>query len=169
MSLDHDKNSMLSKQELSQYKWGLTNLFVDRVFEENATYSGEMDFKSFVELVLAFENRKTAQSLTYFWRVLNVYGKPAIDSFVINMFFKAVSEKLDSQDKGGYKVEDIIDEIFDIAKPKTPQALTLRDLIDCKSGHIIVTMLIDAKGFYDYDQRESGNILDAVHDDDSSF
>lgn len=30
----------------------------------------------------------------------------------------------------------------------------------CGVGDIIVSMLIDAKGFYDYDQRESGNLLE---------
>jgi serine/threonine-protein phosphatase 2A regulatory subunit B'' len=32
-------------------------------------------------------------------------------------------------------------------------AITLQDLIKCGQGDIIVSMLIDAKAFYDYDQR----------------
>ena len=30
-------------------------------------------------------------------------------------------------------------------------------------------MLIDAKGFYDYDQRESGNIMDENEFEDENF
>ena len=40
-----------------------------------------------------------------------------------------------------------------MAKPKTPMALTLQDLQNCGQGDVIISMLIDAKAFYDYDQR----------------
>lgn len=39
-------------------------------------------------------------------------------------------------------------------------AITLQDLIKCGQGDIIVSMLIDAKAFYDYDQRENGTTLE---------
>lgn len=44
--------------------------------------------------------------------------------------------------------------------------LTLKDLLCCGVGDIIINMLIDAKGFYDYDQRESGNLLEVEEIDD---
>ena len=34
--------------------------------------------------------------------------------------------------------------------------MTLEDLIACGQGDIIVGILIDARAFYEYDQRESG-------------
>jgi hypothetical protein len=36
------------------------------------------------------------------------------------------------------------------------RAITYSDLINSKSGKIIIPMLINAKDFYDYDNRESG-------------
>jgi serine/threonine-protein phosphatase 2A regulatory subunit B'' len=94
LRLDKDKNGMLKKEELSRYSSGLTNIFIDRVFEEYQTYEGEMDYKNFLDFVLAMENKKSPQSLQYFWRILDVYHKGAIDTFVINMFFRAVIDKL---------------------------------------------------------------------------
>ena len=43
-------------------------------------------------------------------------------------------------------------------------AITLNDMIKCGQGDIIVSMMIDAKAFFDYDQRENGNTLE-VYDD----
>lgn len=43
-------------------------------------------------------------------------------------------------------------------------AITLNDFIKCGQGDIIVAMLIDAKAFFDYDQRENGQTLE-VYDD----
>lgn len=123
-----------------------------------------MDYKTFLDFVLAMDNKKTPQALQYFFKVLDVYHKGAIDTFVINMFFRPIVTKLELKDKFGFNVEDVKDEIFDMSKPQTPFAITLQDLINCGQGDIIVSMLIDAKAFYDYDQRESGNMLEEDYD-----
>lgn len=61
------------------------------------------------------------------------------------------------------------DEIFDMAKPKTPNAISYQDLLNCGQGDIIISMLIDAKGFYDYDQRESGNVIEENEFEEDQF
>lgn len=50
-----------------------------------------MDYRGFLDFVLAMENKKTPESIQYFWRVLDVYHKGAIDTFIINMFFRLIS------------------------------------------------------------------------------
>lgn len=66
-----------------------------------------------------------------------------------------------------FKTEDIKDEIFDMANPKERKVISLHDLYSCGQGDIILSILIDAKAFFDYDQREMGNQLNV--DDDSHF
>ena len=80
-----------------------------------------------------------------------MFHKGAIDTFVINMFFRAVIDKLSQRLQNDYKVDDLKDELFDMAKPALPHCIQLEDLIKCGVGDIIVKILIDAKGFYDYD------------------
>ena len=164
LRLDVDHNGMLKKGELARYSGGLTSIFVDRLFEEYQTFEGEMDYKTFLDFVLAMENKKTVQSIQYFWKILDVYKKGAIDTFVINMFFRAIIQKLETKEKFGFRVEDVKDEIWDMAKPKHPYALTLEDLTTCGVGDTIIAMLIDAKDFYEYDQRESGVEVDDFDD-----
>ena len=162
LRLDLDINGLLTKQELKKYQWGLTDLFIDRIFEEYQTFEGEMDYKTFLDFVLAMENKKSPQALAYFWKILDVYGKGAIDSFIINMFFKQVLQKLGEKDpeaEKNFQIEDIKDEIFDMAKPEMDKGITLEDLINSGQGDMIVSILIDAKAFFDYDQRELGNTL----------
>ena len=125
LRLDVDHNGMLKKTELARYSGGLTSIFVDRLFEEYQTFEGEMDYKTFLDFVLAMENKKTVQSIQYFWKILDVYKKSAIDTFVINMFFRAIIQKLETKEKFGFRVEDVKDEIWDMAKSKLPCALTL--------------------------------------------
>ncbi|XP_037707509.1 serine/threonine-protein phosphatase 2A regulatory subunit B'' subunit gamma-like isoform X2 [Drosophila subpulchrella] len=59
LDLDTDHDGMLSKKELSKYgSGGLTSIFLDRAFEVCRTYSGKMDYKTFLDFHFAMENRK---------------------------------------------------------------------------------------------------------------
>ena len=84
-----------------------------------------MDYKTFLDFVLAMENKKTPQSLHYFWRILDVFHKGAIDTFVINMFFRQVISKLEQRIQTEYKVDDLKDELWDMAKPASEHCITL--------------------------------------------
>ena len=43
-----------------------------RVFQECLTYGGEMDYKTYLDFVLALENKREPQALSYFFRILDV-------------------------------------------------------------------------------------------------
>ena len=92
--LDTDKNNFLKKEDLSKYSKGLSTIVIDRIFEEYPTVNGEMSYKGFLEFVLAMDNKNTPEAIQYFWRILDVYHKGAIDSFIINMFFRSIIQKL---------------------------------------------------------------------------
>lgn len=116
---------MLKKEELAKYGKMLTDIFIDRIFEEYQTFEGEMDYKTFLDFVLAMENKKSPQALQYFFRVLDVFNKGAIDTFVINMFFRAVIQKLETRVQTDYKIDDLKDELWDMVKPQLPYCITL--------------------------------------------
>ena len=52
-------------------------------------------------------------------------------------------------------VEDVKDEIFDMVKPADPTKITFKDFEKCRVGDIIVSMLTDLNGFWEYDNREN--------------
>ena len=66
----------------------LTNVFIDRVFQECLTYDGEMDYKTYLDFVLALENRKEPQSLQYMFRLLDIQNKGFLNVFDLNYFFR---------------------------------------------------------------------------------
>jgi Ca2+-binding EF-hand superfamily protein len=162
LELDVDQNGMLSKEELSRYSNGsLTTLFVERIWQEYRTYRSEetgqyeMDYKQFLDFTLAMENQKTPQSLQWFWRILDVDKNGYIDAGIVKMFFNQVLAGIAAHNQ---PVEvnclDVCDEIFDMAKPKHPCRITLKDLIACGVGDTIVTMLVDVTEFLSYDTSD---------------
>ena len=160
LELDHSNTGLLTKADLKRYSPGLTDIFVERIFEEYQKYNNIIDFKQFIDFVLAMENRKHPSSIQYIWRAIDVYHKNAVDTFVINMFYRAVVKKLFNRNKGEYKVDDIKDEIWDMIKPKNPNYITLQDVLRSPYGDLVLSMLIDAKEFYLYDQKEFMNVSD---------
>ncbi|KAK2494764.1 hypothetical protein MC885_012284 [Smutsia gigantea] len=129
LNLDKDHNGMLSKEELSRYGTAtMTNVFLDRVFQECLTYDGEMDYKTYLDFVLALENRKEPAALQYIFKLLDIENK-------------------------GYL--NVKDEIFDMVKPKDPLKISLQDLINSNQGDTVTTILIDLNGFWTYKNREA--------------
>ena len=87
LHLDVDGNGMLSPQELLQYDGAmLTEALVQRVFEECQTYEGEMDFKSFLDFVLAIQNRSTRPAQLYVFRLLDLNKQGYIGRFQTSLY-----------------------------------------------------------------------------------
>lgn len=156
LNLDKNHNGMLSKQELSGYGSGtLTSVFLDRVFEECLTYDGEMDYKTYLDFVLALENRSEPQSLHYLFKILDVEHRGYLTAFTLNYFFKGIQEQIQAHSAENVNFEDVKDEIFDMVKPAHSSRITLKDLIACSQGDTVVSILIEFHKFWAYENRES--------------
>lgn len=155
LSLDTDHNGMLSKEELARYGSGtLTRVFVDRVFQECLTYDGEMDYKTYLDFVLALENRKEPQALQYMFRILDVQAVGHLNIFSLNFFFREIQEEMKKHGHEPVKFLDVKDEIFDMVKPEDPYKITLQDLVNSGQGETVTSILIDLNGFWTYENRE---------------
>ncbi|KAF9797750.1 hypothetical protein SFRURICE_017945 [Spodoptera frugiperda] len=136
LNLDRDHNGMLSINELAGYGSGtLTRAFLQRVFQQCLTYDGEMDYKTYLDLVLALENRKQPAALAY--------------------LFRAIQEQMIAHGAEPVNFDDVKDEIFDMIRPEDPTRITLQDLIRSGHGHTAVSILLELQGFWAYENREA--------------
>ncbi|CAJ2634363.1 unnamed protein product [Trifolium pratense] len=98
IALDKTSSSSLSKQELREYGDGtLTEIFIERVFDEHVRRgkSGggrirEMDMDSFLNFVLALENKDTPEGLTYLFRCLDLQGRGYLTTADIHSLFRQI-------------------------------------------------------------------------------
>lgn len=134
----------------------LTDVFLERVFQECVTYSGEMDYKSYLDFVLALENRSEPQSLQYLFRILDIDHKGYLNPFDLNYFFRAIQRQLKRYNHEPVNLRDIQDEIYDMIKPQgDPHKIRLADLIASGHGETVVNILIDLNSFWTHENRES--------------
>ncbi|VEL27655.1 unnamed protein product [Protopolystoma xenopodis] len=76
------------------------------------------------------ENRKEPQSLSFFFRLLDVGGQRKLTAMTLAHFYTGVEARLKSADHDPPCLDDVLNEIFDMIKPKNPQYITLDDLIN---------------------------------------
>lgn len=169
--LDHDGDGRLGLRELSHMKIGYTDLFLRRVLYQlsDAALDYRLDFRRFIDFMLITQNRKTVQSMGFVFRCLDVFNRDRLDAMSISHFFKAIKVRLvqvDPSSEAEIRVEDVKDEVFDMARPADPNFITFADLLASGQGDVIMSLLVDFRAFFEYDQREYANQMN--YDDGDS-
>ena len=81
--------------ELARFGAGtLTKVFIERIYQECLTYDGEMDYKTYLDFVLAMENKSDPQSIQYLFRVLDTRHEGFLSVFSLNYFFRAIQDEM---------------------------------------------------------------------------
>lgn len=150
----------------------LSRVCISRLFECYITYEPlEMDYKAFLDLVLALEKRTTRESLIYFWRIFDLEGRGSVSAitlsrFVIAYFYRDIQRMLKEESQiDAPDVEDVITEIFDLVGcADRDRGVTFAELEASRQGHVVIAMLTDVHGFWAYDNRES-----LMHQNDPGF
>ncbi|CAN0466406.1 unnamed protein product [Phaeothamnion confervicola] len=65
-----------------------------------------MDYKTFLDFVLAMENKQTPQALAYIWRLLDVQKTGRLTIWTVNYFFRDIVGKLID---GGFEPPNVAD------------------------------------------------------------
>lgn len=144
VDLDLNRNGMLSASEMCQFaKSRYNSKFVERIFQECQTYGGELDYKNYLDFVLAVNDLNDPSSLAYCMRILDVFGRKDLDEVTIAYYVHPMSVKLQVP----LNLNDFMDEMFDMANPKDRRKITLQDMINCGVGGQLVALLIDTQAF----------------------
>lgn len=161
LDLDSEKRGTLCQEDLRRFTGipkgsiQLTPAIVSRIFEENISYQPpEMDYKAFLDLVLALENRQTFQSIRYFFRLLDIEGTGRLTSMSIMFFYTDICKCL----RAWYDtppLKEVTGEIYDMASAMDPAGLTLDELLRSGQGGTITEILTDPSAFWRYDNREA--------------
>ena len=134
-----------------------------------------MDYKGYLDFVIAHEHRSHPAAQAYFFRALDLRACGALSVFDINFFVRDIVQGLLDQDEESEPpgLVTIVDEIFDLAKSRAPglgrgpgslererlatgelPVIRLKELEKCGAGSIILQCLIDVQGFWNWDNRE---------------
>ena len=163
LSLDRNQNGMLDRAELVAFHGGsFTSALMDALFFTLPLYPGdagvlEMDYKAFLDFVLALEYPHSPASLGYFFALLDFQKVGYLDRASVSYWFRHVRSKMAELGHEAIPSCDVMcDEVMDMLSPLEKEGrIGLKDLIRSRCGHTVVSILTDVNGFWKYDHRET--------------
>ncbi|AAQ16065.1 uncharacterized protein TEOVI_000696200 [Trypanosoma equiperdum] len=159
-SLDLDGDGVLSIDELARYcDSSFTSLVVERVFECHVPHSGKhhvMDYKTYLDFVIATEHAATLPAMKYIWSILDLEGtKSYVTVDTLRGFCKEVASELIANGlMTDISAQSILSEVIDMINPKWHEWVEFDDIV--RSGHqaTVLPILLSYRNFYAYDCRE---------------
>lgn len=169
--LDTRNKGTLNIADLRRYKKGLPTvvddglppdisplsaLFIDRYFETNVMVTrAEMDYRKFVDFVIAVELLPQCSRPHFFWNILDMDGSGALTPMCVNYFFRETHAKLVSAGLPAPKREMVVLEVFDLIEKEEPLRITREEFTRSPNAGLFVALLIDCLLFWTHENRET--------------
>lgn len=169
LTLDVRNGGTLDASDVKRYKKGLptipddglapevsplSSLFVDRYFEVVPMMAnGEMDFRRFVDFVLAVELLPQCARPLWLWRVLDVDGSGVLTPMKVNMFFRETHAKVAAIVDSTPAADVVLLELFDLIPTSEPLLITQEDFVGSNQAGLLVAIMIDCLSFWGYENR----------------
>ncbi|CCW63707.1 unnamed protein product [Phytomonas sp. EM1] len=159
-ALDKDEDGVLTMEEISHYSNdSFTHLAIKRVFECHVPHTGErhvMDYKTYLNFVIATEHAATRAAMKYIWKILDLDGTSSyIRVTTLHCFCKEIANELVQSglmvDISGHL---ILSEIVDMINPKWHEWVTLEDIEKSAQQATVLPILLSYRNFFAYDSRE---------------
>lgn len=168
--LDTRNKGTLNVENLRAYKKGLPtvlddglppdtsplcSLFIDRYFETNTLMTrSEMDYRKFVDFVIAVELLPQCSRPHFFWNILDMDGCGVLSPMVVNQFFRETHGKLVAAGLDVPSRETVVQEVFDLIEKAEPLRITREEFVRSPQAGLFVALLIDCLSFWTYENRE---------------
>jgi Ca2+-binding EF-hand superfamily protein len=182
LEIDRDQNGMISRAELLHYyETRVSNLVIQRIFECNKTYNGELDYKGYLDFMLAITYRNSTPSMRYFFRLCALTNENYVTKQDIRLLLQHIisickntdvhtppfPSLLDSHLSSGSApskvssndaaVSNIIMEIFDRVDGNNEgeKYITFSGLQKSGLGYSLLYMMTDVDGYLQYENEEA--------------
>ncbi|KAJ3304848.1 Serine/threonine-protein phosphatase 2A regulatory subunit B'' subunit alpha [Kappamyces sp. JEL0829] len=158
--LDRDHDMLINLPSLLRYDNGaMTPAILSRVMQgcgkplAKGPKSAIMTYEDFIWFILSVEDKKTPQSIEYWFRCLDIDGDGVISLYELQQFYEDQYDRMMiSRVSDVWKLEDFICSLMDLVRPKLANQISLQDLKKCGSAFLFFDMIFDLRR-YDYHIR----------------
>ena len=116
-----------------------------------------MSFSDFIYFVISEEDKTTVQSLTYWFKCVDLDGDGKLSPEEMNYFFRIQLHRITSYGQDAVKFEDVLCQMIDMIGPVDPLAITLEDLTRpdvIEVSGILFDVLFNLNKFMRFEMRD---------------
>ncbi|XP_061862058.1 serine/threonine-protein phosphatase 2A regulatory subunit B'' subunit alpha isoform X3 [Colius striatus] len=170
--LDTDHDLYISQKDLARYSdQALSNRIIERIFSgavvrgSEVQKEGRMSYADFVWLLISEEDKRSATSIEYWFRCMDLDGDGVLSMYELEYFYEEQCERMEVMGIEPLPFHDLLCQMLDLVKPEREGRVTLRDLKRCRMAHVFYNTFFNLEKYLDNEQRDPFAVQKDVEND----
>ncbi|NXV91750.1 P2R3A phosphatase, partial [Calonectris borealis] len=170
--LDTDHDLYISQKDLARYS--------DQVFRSLVAFfffplvssrgnevqkEGRMSYADFVWLLISEEDKRSATSIEYWFRCMDLDGDGVLSMYELEYFYEEQCERMEVMGIEPLPFHDLLCQMLDLVKPEREGKVTLRDLKRCRMAHVFYNTFFNLEKYLDNEQRDPFAVQKDIEND----
>ncbi|KFQ25490.1 Serine/threonine-protein phosphatase 2A regulatory subunit B'' subunit alpha [Merops nubicus] len=159
--LDTDHDLYISQKDLARYSdQALSSRIIERIFSgavvrgSEVQKEGRMSYADFVWLLISEEDKRSATSIEYWFRCMDLDGDGVLSMYELEYFYEEQCERMEVMGIEPLPFHDLLCQMLDLVKPEREGIVTLRDLKRCRMAHVFYNTFFNLEKYLDNEQRD---------------
>ncbi|KAJ8350408.1 hypothetical protein SKAU_G00255380 [Synaphobranchus kaupii] len=164
--LDTDHDLYIDQRDLARHNdQAISHKIIERVFSGTVTRDkrvhreGRMSYADFVWFLISEEDKRTATSIEYWFRCMDLDGDGVLSMYELEYFYQEQCQKLETMAIESLPFEDCLCQMLDLVKPAVPGKITLHDLKRCKLSHVFFDTFFNIEKYLYHEQKDPSSIV----------
>jgi len=147
--LDTDKDGYVTAEDLERYEdHSLTKLIIQRVVEGAGRkllsgVKGKLSYYDFIVFLVCEVDKTSDVSVEYWFRCVDLDGDGVISAYEMEAFLAEQLPRIQALSPEPVRMEDLICQLNDMVKPKTPNYITVKDIKAARMGSLFFNTLFN--------------------------
>ncbi|NWX40331.1 P2R3A phosphatase, partial [Steatornis caripensis] len=170
--LDTDHDLYISQKDLARYSdQALSNRIIERIFSSAVVRGSEvqkegcMSYADFVWLLISEEDKRSATSIEYWFRCMDLDGDGVLSMYELEYFYEEQCERMEVMGIEPLPFHDLLCQMLDLVKPEREGKVTLRDLKRCRMAHVFYNTFFNLEKYLDNEQRDPFAVQKDIEND----
>ncbi|NXG87948.1 P2R3A phosphatase, partial [Stercorarius parasiticus] len=170
--LDTDHDLYISQKDLARYSdQALSNRIIERIFSGavvrgiEVQKEGRMSYADFVWLLISEEDKRSATSIEYWFRCMDLDGDGVLSMYELEYFYEEQCERMEVMGIEPLPFHDLLCQMLDLVKPEREGKVTLRDLKRCRMAHVFYNTFFNLEKYLDNEQRDPFAVQKDIEND----
>uniref|UniRef100_A0A8B9F938 Protein phosphatase 2 regulatory subunit B''alpha n=1 Tax=Amazona collaria TaxID=241587 RepID=A0A8B9F938_9PSIT len=170
--LDTDHDLYISQKDLARYSdQALSNRIIERIFSgavvrgNEVQKEGRMSYADFVWLLISEEDKRSATSIEYWFRCMDLDGDGVLSMYELEYFYEEQCERMEVMGIEPLPFHDLLCQMLDLVKPEREGKVTLRDLKRCRMAHVFYNTFFNLEKYLDNEQRDPFAVQKDIEND----